>query len=188
MFAKFLRDSADYPRKRNLPSCHDSQYSAAISLRSSTSVQAISSTWTWQKLITTIFWAYSLNVLKAFLHNIKWFFFKILMVDFSVSFGGIETIDYYIIGSPSISIFNILLQSHDVRRHPFKRYPRLGRDKNSQQRTELTKSCLFQRRRSSEILPLGLFRTQYSLARFFLDILGYLSLLPQRTESICAQH
>ena len=109
-------------------------------------------------------------------------------MDFSVSFGGIETIDYYIIGSPSISIFNILLQSHDVRRHPFKRYPRLGRDKNSQQQTELTKSCLLQRRRSSEILPLGLFRTQYSLARFFLDILGYLSLLPQRTESIFEQH
>ena len=102
-------------------------------------------------------------------------------MDFSVSFGGIETIDYYIIGSPSISIFNILnilLQSHDVRRHPFKRYPRLGRDKNSQQRTELTKSCLFQRRRSSEILSLGLFRTQYSLARFFLDILGYFELTP----------
>ena len=50
-------------------------------------------------------------------------------MDFSVSFGGIETIDYYIIGSPSISIFNILLQSHDVRRHPFKLYPRLGREK-----------------------------------------------------------
>ena len=42
-------------------------------------------------------------------------------MDFSVSFGGIETIDYYIIGSPSISIFIILFQSHDVRRHPFKR-------------------------------------------------------------------
>ena len=82
MFAKFLRDSADYPRKKNLPSCHDNQYSAAISLRSSTSVQAMSSTWTWQKLITTIFWTYSLNVLKAFLHNIKWFFFKILMDGF----------------------------------------------------------------------------------------------------------
>ena len=78
MFAKFLRDSADCPRKKKFAK----QYSAAISLRSSTSVQAISSTWTWQKLITTIFCAYSLNVLKAFLHNIKWFFFKILMDGF----------------------------------------------------------------------------------------------------------
>jgi len=30
----------------------------------------------------------------------------------------------------AVMILNILLQSHDVRRHP-KRYPRLGRDKNS---------------------------------------------------------
>ena len=99
-------------------------------------------------------------------------------MDFSVSFGGIETIDYYIIGSPSISIFNILLQSHDVRRHPFKLYPRLGRDKNSQQQTDLTKYFLFQRRRSPEILSLGLFRTRYSLTRFFLHILGNFELTP----------
>ena len=72
-----------------------SEYSVAISWRSSTSVQAISSTWTWQKLITA---------------------------------------------------------------------------------KELTKSFLFQR--SPEILSLGLFSTQYSLARFFLDILGYFELTP----------
>ena len=38
-------------------------------------------------------WAYSLNVLKAFLHNIKWFFSKCWWIDFSV----------FVIGSPSIA-------------------------------------------------------------------------------------
>ena len=116
---------------------------------------------------------------SIFAQHLKMIFFKILMDGFfSFVWRPIETIDYYIIGSPSISIFNILLQSHDVRRHPFKLYPRLGRDKNSQQQTDLTKSFLFQRRRSPEILSLGLFRTQYSLTRFFLDILGNFELTP----------
>ena len=38
-------------------------------------------------------WAYSLNVLKAFLNNIKWFFSKCWWIDFSV----------FVIGSPSIT-------------------------------------------------------------------------------------
>ena len=116
---------------------------------------------------------------SIFAQHLKMIFFKILMDGFfSFVWRPIETIDYYIIGSPSISIFNILLQSHDVRRHPFKLYPRLGRDKNSQQQTDLTKYFLFQRRRSPEILSLGLFRTRYSLTRFFLHILGNFELTP----------
>ena len=89
------------PSGKNLPSCYDTQYSVAISWPSSTSVQGISSTWTWQKLIIA---------------------------------------------------------------------------------KELKKSFLFQR--SPDILSLALFRTQYSFARFFLDILGYFELTP----STCWKH
>ena len=31
MFSKFLHDSADFPRKENLPNCHDTENPVAIS-------------------------------------------------------------------------------------------------------------------------------------------------------------